>query len=47
MNDNLSGKPVGDVRNIEAVVTGVADGFSVTVLMLERAHAGVGGEDCR
>ena len=35
MNDNLSGKPVGDVRNIEAVVTRVVDGFSVTVVMLE------------
>jgi hypothetical protein len=35
MNDNLSGKPGGDVRNIEAVVTRVFDGFSVTVVMLE------------
>ena len=35
MNDNLSGKPGGDVRNIEAIVTRVVDGFSVTVVMLE------------
>ena len=35
MNDNLSGKVVGDVRNIEAVVIRVVDGFSVTVVMLE------------
>jgi hypothetical protein len=35
MNDNLSGKPGGDVRNIEAVVTRVVDGFSVTIVMLE------------
>jgi hypothetical protein len=41
MNDNLSGKPGGDVRKIEAVVTRVVDGFSVTVVMLEHDRARV------
>ena len=41
MNDNLSGKPGGDVRNIEALVTRVVDGFSVTVVMLEKGRTRV------
>jgi hypothetical protein len=41
MNDNLSGKLVGDIRNIEAVVTRVASGFSVTVVMLENERTRV------